>query len=117
MKKHLIIVALIIALSFTVNAQVGIGIATPDASAMLEVKSTDKGFLPPRMTQAQRTAISSPVAGLLVFQTDGTDGYYFYDGAAWSALIILCFNRSPLLLKVDAMVQQYRQLHMQLFLQ
>ena len=63
---------------------VGVGTATPSAAAALEVASTTKGFLPPRMTTAQRTSIVSPVAGLLVYQTDGTAGLYQYDGSAWS---------------------------------
>ena len=62
---------------FTGNSisQVGIGTTTPHASAELDVTSTSKGFLPPRMTQAQRNAIVSAAAGLLVWCTDcGTAG-------------------------------------------
>ena len=58
----------------------------PNGSAMLDVSSTTKGFLPPRMTQTQRTAISSPSEGLLVFQTDATSGYYFFTGTGWILL-------------------------------
>lgn len=54
-----------------------------DNSAMLDVKSTTKGFLAPRMTAAQKGDISSPAAGLLVYQTDGETGYYEYNGSAW----------------------------------
>src|SRR5580692_5855269 len=50
---------------------------TGQASAVLDVYSIAKGFLAPRMTTAQRTAISSPATGLLVFQTDGTSGFYY----------------------------------------
>jgi hypothetical protein len=62
--------------------------ATPDASAILDVNSinTKKGVLIPRMTQAQRNAIVSPATGLLVFQTDGTSGFYFYTGTQWTQL-------------------------------
>ena len=56
--------------------------STPDASAMLDVQATDKGFLAPRMTQAQRVAILSPANGLLVFQTDGTTGFYANTGTS-----------------------------------
>jgi hypothetical protein len=66
--------------------KVGIGTSTPEASAVMEVNSTNGGFLPPRMTQAQRLAVSSPAQGLLVYQTDGTAGLYQYDGSAWSML-------------------------------
>ncbi|MCX6244359.1 MAG: tail fiber domain-containing protein [Bacteroidetes bacterium] len=55
----------------------------PDASSMLDVKSTTKGFLAPRMTQAQRTSISSPATGLMVYQTDGSAGLYSYNGSSW----------------------------------
>jgi hypothetical protein len=58
-------------------------VTTGDASSVLDVKSTAKGFLAPRMTQAQRVAISSPATGLLVYQTDGTAGYYYYNGSTW----------------------------------
>lgn len=55
------------------------------ASAMLEVKSTNKGMLVPRMTTAQRTAIASPAKGLLVFDND-TGDFWFYNGTAWVSL-------------------------------
>ena len=53
-------------------------------SAMLQVDSTTQGFLPPRMTTAQRTAIVLPAAGLIVYDTD-TNKSYTYDGTAWQA--------------------------------
>ncbi|WP_162915307.1 hypothetical protein [Paraflavitalea soli] len=63
-------------------AQVGINSdgSGPDNSAMLEVKSTTKGLLIPSMTAAQRTGIATPATGLLVFQTDGTAGFYYNNG-------------------------------------
>ncbi|MBI4647565.1 MAG: hypothetical protein HY738_13490 [Bacteroidia bacterium] len=51
-------------------------------SAMLDVKSLTKGFLTPRLTTVQRTVISSPATGLLVFDSD-LNSYYFYNGAGW----------------------------------
>lgn len=72
--------------SITVNAQVGIGTASPNSSAQLDISSTDKGLLIPRMTAAEITAISLPATGLLVFQTDNTPGFYYYDGSAWTPL-------------------------------
>jgi hypothetical protein len=62
---------------------VGIGAPDPNASAALEVRSTTQGLLPPRLTAAQRQAIASPAQGLLVFQTDGSQGLYYYSGVAW----------------------------------
>jgi hypothetical protein len=54
--------------------------STPDNSAMLDIKSSAKGLLAPRMSSAQRLAISNPATGLLVFQTDGTAGFYYNSG-------------------------------------
>ena len=67
----------------TLAQGVGIGTAAPAASAALEVKSTTGGLLLPRMTVAEREAIPSPTNGLLVFQTDGTPGLYYYIGPGW----------------------------------
>jgi hypothetical protein len=62
---------------------IGIGTAAPNASAQLDVTSTSKGLLLPRMTLAQRNLIVSPATGLLVYQTDNTPGFYYYNGASW----------------------------------
>jgi len=62
------------------------------ASSILELSSTTKGFLPPRMTAAQAEAISTPAEGLMVYATTGTGvtitskGWWGYDGAAWVKL-------------------------------
>lgn len=53
-----------------------------DASALVEIKSTEKGMLIPRMTSAERTAISSPATGLLVYNTTN-DVFESYSGSAW----------------------------------
>ena len=68
--KKLLLSAILVATSFTTFAQVGIGTTTPNASAALDVSSTTKGFLPPRMTKVQLEAIVSPVEGLMVYCTD-----------------------------------------------
>ena len=76
--------------SLSVLAQQGVAVnATgnpPAASAMLDVQSTTKGFLLPRMTQAQRLAISSPVNGLLVFDTDAQKLFQYQQGV-WRYMI------------------------------
>lgn len=57
----------LIALSLAMNAQVGIGTDTPDVSSILDVVSTSKGVLVPRMTTAQRDAIVTPAKGLMIY--------------------------------------------------
>jgi len=71
----------------TAYTQVGINSdnSTPDQSAMLDVKSTDKGLLIPRMSTSQRTNIASPTKGLLVFDNN-TSSFWYYDGSAWTNL-------------------------------
>lgn len=81
-----IIYAFVLALFCLVTgySQTGIGTTTPDPSAQLDVTSTDKGVLVPRMTEAQKNGISSPATGLLIFQTDGSSpGFYYYNGSMW----------------------------------
>ncbi len=68
-----------------VNGQVGVGTTTPSSSAAVDVTSTTKGFLPPRMTTAQRNAIASPTKGLLIFNTT-TNVLNTYDGSSWIAV-------------------------------
>jgi len=95
MKKVLHMLALL--LPALTMAQVGIGTSSPDASALLEVKSTTKGFLPPRVALTATNAatpVTSPVEGLLVYNTatagtapnNVTPGYYYYSGSAWVRL-------------------------------
>ncbi|MCX6167350.1 MAG: hypothetical protein NT021_05125 [Sphingobacteriales bacterium] len=81
-KKYLLFIGMCMAMQL--HAQTGIGTTTPDASAKLEIFSTDKGLLIPRMTLAQRTAITSPANGLLVYQTDGVIGVYVNSGTSAS---------------------------------
>lgn len=73
MKTNKILVcAAFIAVSLTSFAQVGVGTTSPDASAALDVESTTKGFLPPRMTEGQINAIATPAEGLIVYCLDCT---------------------------------------------
>ncbi len=65
------------------GANVGIGTTNPNSSAILNVNSTTQGILLPSMTQAQRNLISTPATGLLVFQTDNTPGFYYFNGTTW----------------------------------
>ena len=70
---------------FNNGGSVGIGTASPNASAALDVNSTSKGLLLPTMTQTQRNGISNPATGLLIFQTDNTPGFYYFNGTTWAA--------------------------------
>lgn len=65
-------------------AQVGIGTTTPDPSAQLEIQSTNKGLLIPRVTST--TEVPNPVEGLTVYQTSGTVGFYFRKNGEWVRL-------------------------------
>jgi hypothetical protein len=88
MKKNLLLLSALF-LSLPIFAQnVGLNAdgSVPDASAILDMKATDKGVLVPRMTAAQRTAIASPAIGLLVYQTSVPVGFYYYDGTAWAPI-------------------------------
>ncbi|MFD2824668.1 hypothetical protein ACFS5M_13380 [Lacinutrix iliipiscaria] len=87
LKQKLTILALAVftCLNYNAFAQVGIGILDPDDSAMLDITSTDKGLLVPRMTTAQKAAISSPADGLMVFDTD-QNAFSFFDGSNWRNL-------------------------------
>ena len=67
-------------------AQVGINTNNPDASSALEIESTTGGILIPRLTQTQRDAITEPATGLMIYQTNQTTGFYFYDGTAWTKI-------------------------------
>lgn len=88
--KQFLLVILMIA-SYSITAQVGINTdeSSPDGSAMLDVKSTDKGILIPRMTQAEIETIESPANGLTVFNTDN-ERFYFFAGSAgvWKEIAI-----------------------------
>ena len=90
MKKFLPLFTIVLFLASTTvsNAQsVGINATgtTPDGSAMLDVSSTTKGFLPPRMTFIQRNAVANPVQGLMIYCTNcGPKGEpEYYDGTTW----------------------------------
>lgn len=67
------------------NGNVGIGTTAPAATALLDVSSTSKGFLPPRMTTVQRDAIATPATGLMIFNITNA-AFEFYNGTAWSTV-------------------------------
>ncbi|MFO7614428.1 MAG: fibrobacter succinogenes major paralogous domain-containing protein [Bacteroidales bacterium] len=71
---------------YIAGGSVNIGSDQAEGSAILKLSSTNKGFLPPCMTYTQRIAITTPSAGLLVFQTDSPIGYYYYNGTNWISI-------------------------------
>ncbi len=81
MEKHTLILLTLILLTIKINAQVGIGTTTPDPSAVLDVVSTSKGFLPPRV--ANVATINTPVAGLMIYDKSKQCMRY-YNGTIWS---------------------------------
>src|SRR6186713_2664937 len=88
---HSLLICLLLATVGT-QAQVGIGTTTPDPSAQLDITSTAKGLLVPRMLSSQRTAITSPAIGLIVFQTDETAGFYYNAGTPISPNWVILLN-------------------------
>ncbi len=92
MKKIGFIIVLISILVFNINltaqnVAINSDGSSPDGSAMLDVKSTNSGMLIPRMSQSDRdNNISSPATGLIIYQTDNTPGFYYYDGSQWIKL-------------------------------
>ncbi|HZV69920.1 MAG TPA: tail fiber domain-containing protein [Saprospiraceae bacterium] len=89
MKFFIVFIIAFTSLYFNVSGQ-SISISPdgspPDSSAILDIQSTTKGLLIPRMTQEQRDSIILPVFGLTIFQTDGIPGMYYYDGSAWTSV-------------------------------
>jgi hypothetical protein len=96
MKKIFLTGALMISMFAQAFAQVGINAdnSPPNSSAMLDVNSTSKGFLPPRMTMVQRDAITSPADGLMIYCIDATSqsNVQVYSGGKWYPI---AFNRFP----------------------
>lgn len=94
-KRILTTVGCLIIFSIPLNAQVGVNTSSPDASAALDISSSDKGFLMTKValtgTDDVSTITPSPTTGLLVFNTatagtpgnEVTAGFYYFDGTSW----------------------------------
>ncbi len=87
-KTYLLLTSLFLygQLSAQRTENVGIGTTNPDKSAVLDISSSEKGLLIPRMTLEKRNVISNPANGLLIYQTDEANGFYFYNGKKWSPI-------------------------------
>lgn len=87
--KKLILISLILLSNFISNSQ-SVGInedgSVPDPSALLDIKSTTKGMLIPRMTSAERNGILNPGEGLLIYDNE-TASFWFYKAAGWTELV------------------------------
>lgn len=92
--KHYFFLTAVVLISAIGKAQVGLGTATPDQSAVLDLHSTSKGLLIPRMTTNQRDLIVSPAIGLMVFNTD-TNFLEINSGAPQSETWNVISNRAP----------------------
>ena len=104
MKKLLILLAIFTTFA-TMAQSVGINAdgSTADASAMLDVSSTTKGFLPPRMTTTERNAIGTPATGLVIFNTT-TNGLEFKSSTGWTSLTSGTITASALAVSGDVAV-------------
>jgi hypothetical protein len=85
--KQILFFLLLAVIGQSINAQnnVGIGTTSPSPSAQLDVSSTSKGLLIPRMTSAQRIAIATPANGLMVYETT-TNSFWFYNSSVWNQI-------------------------------
>jgi hypothetical protein len=98
MKKCLLLMSLFLLFVLKSNGQMGIGTTSPDSSAMLDVTSANKGFLPPRIALTATNVaapVKNPAEGLLIYNTatNGTGsskvtpGYYYWNGTQWQAVV------------------------------
>ncbi len=88
----LLIVSFFNVVSYSQSVSINNTGAIADSTAILDVSSTVKGLLIPRMTALQKSAIVTPATGLLIYQTNGDAGFYYFNGAAWLLLITTAIN-------------------------
>jgi hypothetical protein len=90
------------------SGNVGIGTTSPESSAILDVSSTVSGFLPPRMTMAQRDAVVDPATGLMIFCTDCAAPFntQIFTGETWNPI---AYNRYPVANAVSQSGSPYLQ--------
>jgi len=89
MKKLITLIVCFTVVTNCINAQsiaVNTDGSSADPSAVLDVKSSTKGLLIPRMDFTARNLITTPAAGLIIYQTDNTPGFYYYNGTAWTPM-------------------------------
>jgi len=86
MKRLYLFLLFILTITFAYSQNVGIGTTSPHQSSALEISDTSRGILIPRMTKLQRSNISNPAVGLMVYQTDYSKGFWSFDGQNWKLL-------------------------------
>ena len=82
MKKNITII-LFVLFNGILFGQVGIGTTNPDSSAALHIESSDSGLLIPRITELEKNTIINPATGLMVYQTNNNNGFWYYSGTQW----------------------------------
>ncbi len=91
-KGSIIFIYCLFALHANAQQNVGIGTNNPHIAAALEISSSNKGLLPPRITAAKKIAISNPPKGLMVFDTN-TSSYWYYTDGGWKEVQSSFLNR------------------------
>jgi hypothetical protein len=89
MKKFSFLIGLLVC-QLSISAQVGLGTTSPNPKSILDISSTSKGILLPRVTSLQRDSIDNSLTssdvGMMVFQTSPTKGLFYWDGSQWNGL-------------------------------
>src|SRR5687767_2225383 len=109
--NKIICILLLIITSITSVSQVAIntsGITNAASSSMLDVSSTSKGILLPRMSSSQRKAIANPETGLLVYDTD-RQTIYLFDGENWRPMMVTADHLASLIPRIPSGVKPYGQ--------
>ena len=83
--KHFFFIVLGLLFADTLKAQVGLGTITPDTNAVIDIASTSKGILIPRMSTASRNLIVAPATGLMIFNTT-TVAFNYWNGTSWISM-------------------------------
>lgn len=86
MKKVIVLLFIICVATNGIAQNVGIGTAYPHTTAQLEISANGKGILIPRMASSERIGIAAPALGLMVYQTNGEEGFYYFDGFIWQMI-------------------------------
>jgi polyhydroxyalkanoate synthesis regulator phasin len=97
MLKHLLLLSVIFMVVKTQAQNVGIGTPNPNASALLDISSNNKGLLMPRMSSAQRNAIVAPAKGLMAFDSS-QNSFWYYTGSGWKEIAGNNYNSDTALL-------------------